>query len=388
MLTGQGTGGRSASDPEQTTAQAPSSKKKKSLNPKLRGPTSTTPGRTPVYGGRGWNSRERHPDNLPGIKPEPAMIKGQNGFGKALRCDGARGQPGALPELRGGVKCAGINSSTTCSGFPICGTHPNPPPPLPGIPGNASHSREMRLESRAETRLPTLNSAPALLVTFNFSLSRRVYLTESASRHSEQQHSTFKQPKRHFSPQRMPRAPEPGRHKGAAALCRGRLQPRLIHPARAGAHPEFSSRPSLVKAPVPPVSDPQQLLATMCQHPPVGSSSGQGRKHFPLDYLEASSLCISLQKKNAPSPKPLQPPRTSQPPEESKGYLGLVPSGGSPSTQKLPYPTRQFRLSATGAKPSRIICLLPLTETPKAGKPPQALPKALGAGISASFGRG
>lgn len=266
--------------------------------------------------------------------------------------------------------------------------HPSPPPPLPGIPGNVFRSRGMRLESRAGRRLPTLNSAPALLVTFNFSLSRRVYLTESASRHSEQQHSTFKQPKSHFSPQRMPTAPEPSRHKGAAALCRGRLQPRLIHPTRARAHPEFSSRPSLVKAPVPPVSDPRQLLATMCQHPPVGSSSGQGKNTSRwIIWKHHRYASASRKKKTTSSPKPLQPPRTSRPAEESKGHLGLVPSGGSPSTQKFPNPTRRFPLSATGAECSRI-CLLPLTETSKTGKPPEALPKALGAGISASFGRG
>lgn len=181
------------------------------------------------------------------------------------------------PRARGHLKCPGINSSTSTGSLQrvLDLWHPSEPstPPLPGIPGNVSHSRGMRLESGAGTRLPALNSAPVLLVTFNFSLSRRVYLTESASRHLEQQHSTFKQPKSHFSPQRMPRAPEPGRHKGAAALCRGRLQPLPIHPARAGAHPEFSSRPSLVKAPVPPVSDPQQLLGTVGHHPPVGSSS-------------------------------------------------------------------------------------------------------------------
>lgn len=73
--------------------------------------------------------------------------------------------------------------------------------------------------SHPRARLAALNSAPALGVTFHSSLSRRVYLSESASRHSEQQHSTFKQPKSHFSPRRMPRAPEPGAHKGAAALC-------------------------------------------------------------------------------------------------------------------------------------------------------------------------
>lgn len=219
----------------------------------------------------------------------------------------------------------------------------------------------MRLESRAGTRLPTLNSAPVLLVTFNFSLSCRVYLTESASRHLEQQHSTFKQPKSHFSPQRMPRAPEPGRHKGAAALCRGRLQPLPIHPARAGAHPEFSSRPSLVKAPVPPVSDPEQLLATVCQHPPAGSSSGHPsmpsarETHCPLDYLEASSLCISLQKKKILLlPSPSNHPELPEIQRNPRDPLDWSPVMRAPSNEKPPNPTQNFPLCATGAKSSRI----------------------------------
>lgn len=99
----------------------------------------------------------------------------------------------------------------------------------------------------------------------------------------------------------------------------------------------------LVEAPVPPAGDPQQPLAAMCQCPPAGGSAGhqfQG-KHFPLDRLGASSSCICLQRKKKPKPpfpKPLQPPRTSRPPGESKGHPGLVRSG-SPSTPQLPHPT-------------------------------------------------
>lgn len=148
----------------------------------------------------------------------------------------------------------------------------------------------------------------------------------------------------------------------------------------------------LVEAPVPPEGDPQQPLAAMCQRPPAGGSAGhrlQG-KRFPLDRLGASSSCICLQRKKQ-NPNLLFPSPSNHP--ELPGLQGNPrdtpdwSAAGAPAPSSslippaLPSPCHRGQIRQDSG-------LFATTEAPKAGKPPQALPKALGPGLSPSFGRG
>lgn len=122
--------------------------------------------------------------------------------------------------------------------------------------------------------------------------------------------------------------------------------PAPAHSSRveAGARPEFSSHPSswwklqcrqrVTRSSLwPPCASAHPRAAL-----PVTSSRESTSRWIVWEHHHRASASRGKKNPKPPFPKPLQPPRTSQPPGESKGHPGLVRSG-SPSTQQLPHPT-------------------------------------------------
>lgn len=149
----------------------------------------------------------------------------------------------------------------------------------------------------------------------------------------------------------------------------------LIPSFPAGAHPEFSSRPSLRKAPVPPESDPRQLLAMVSQHPPAGSSS----RHYSIPKSTSRWIiwehhrCASASRAKFLSPRLSKHPELPRLPRNPRDTLDWSPVGApAPSSSLIPLepPSLCHR-----GQIQQDLSLLALQRSQKLGSLPRHFPK-------------
>ena len=158
-------------------------------------------------------------------------------------------------------------------------------------PFQSNMAGEPHSDRRAVMCLTTLYSDPALHVTFNLFLSPCVYLTESAFRRVEQEHSTFKQPKSHFSMEQMQRAPVTEAQRSQAHCVLHPIHSQLLFltqpasiPHPTGSHPAPS--------PVPPHTQSDPILHPINSHP-ASSQVPSVTQSDPLPHPTALHLAFS-----------------------------------------------------------------------------------------------
>lgn len=158
-------------------------------------------------------------------------------------------------------------------------------------PFHSNMAGEPHSDRRAVMCLTTLYSDPALHVTFNLFLSPCVYLTESAFRRVEQEHSTFKQPKSHFSMEQMQRAPVTEAQRSQAHCALHPIHSQLLFltqpasiPHPTGSHP--------APTPVPPHTQSGLILHPTKSHP-TSSQVPSLTQPDPIPHSTALHLALS-----------------------------------------------------------------------------------------------